>query len=409
MLLLIPLLLLPLLPLLLQVKAPRYVQARDSQGKIQYPHFISNAETFQLTRGTRYLSIYYVDSSSSSSSFSTPSHQFQQRPPSNSSSIMSNSQGKPAAHTFCKKCGVHILRVPDPDSNVLEVNTNCLDGGSSFGEATMMATTTMTANHQRAIQYEFDDDAIEVTTASKTTSTTKPLSTSIPISTTMERILPTLNTMQRLTHQREEDYVDSSWTIDTTTLQGSRTTTSSNSRAGEEDPSSTANGTNPFHPLYITKKRHVTSTSSQQNTATTETPSSFASSIHRLDSALSSASETSSCDGLSFDDDVNYDKSPAPPRELSLERVNRTSSSRAIEAPGGGIWSSSTSGAGAGGSHLSSSRSNGGLRSYFRTDSGGIGSSGSSGEQEPYKSPLVMRDQLKYYMTKHLKSTSQGK
>lgn len=32
-----------------------------------------------------------------------------------------------AAHTFCNRCGVHILRAPNSHSNKLEINTNCLD------------------------------------------------------------------------------------------------------------------------------------------------------------------------------------------------------------------------------------------------------------------------------------------
>ncbi len=56
-----------------------------------------------------------------------------------------------AAHTFCSRCGVHILRAPNSHSDMLEINTNCLDevkardghghghgisndnGGASFG------------------------------------------------------------------------------------------------------------------------------------------------------------------------------------------------------------------------------------------------------------------------------------
>ena len=330
-------------------------------------------------------------------------YQYQQSHQSNHNNNMGGNN-KPAAHTFCKKCGVHILRVPDPNSNALEVNTNCLDGGSSLylkKKKNHNNISSSTQQRRRAIQYEFNDSAIEVVPTTIT-----------PTPTTNPRI-PT-NIVPVKEHQKQQnqqqDYVDSSWTIDT--LQGSSVTHS----RGEEDSRSSA--ISPFHHNHhdggggyqVSKKLHLTSTSSQQNTATTETPSSFASSIHRLDSALSSASESSSCGGLSFDDgDALYDKTP--PRELSLERrgaaaVVRSSTPGGGRVEGGGVpvWSNSASRARG---PVSSSRSNR-SRNYFQTDTNNAGGGGTSSGEEPYKSPLVMRDQLKYYMTKHLKS-SQGK
>jgi hypothetical protein len=39
-----------------------------------------------------------------------------------------------AAHTFCSRCGVHILRAPNSDTDKLEVNTNCLEDRSNVKE-----------------------------------------------------------------------------------------------------------------------------------------------------------------------------------------------------------------------------------------------------------------------------------
>jgi len=87
------------------LRSPRLMFAKDCKGKIRYPHITTNGDNFQLTSGTSHLSVYYV-----------------QLPEGNSK------KGKNiAAHTFCNRCGVHILRAPDPKSNELEVNTNCLD------------------------------------------------------------------------------------------------------------------------------------------------------------------------------------------------------------------------------------------------------------------------------------------
>lgn len=60
--------------------------------------------------GARYLSVYYVNLAAE-----TKGHAI-------------------AAHTFCSKCGVHILRAPNSNSDRLEVNTNCLDDKSGVKE-----------------------------------------------------------------------------------------------------------------------------------------------------------------------------------------------------------------------------------------------------------------------------------
>lgn len=72
------------------------------KGKIQFPHHSTAASNFKLVSGAQYLSVYYV-------------------------SIPKDNQELVAAHTFCSRCGVHILRAPDPQSNDIEINIDCLD------------------------------------------------------------------------------------------------------------------------------------------------------------------------------------------------------------------------------------------------------------------------------------------
>ena len=84
--------------------------AKDCHGKIRYPHIMTSAENFQLVSGTKYLSVYYVN--------------------------LAETESGPvvAAHTFCSRCGVHILRAPNANTDKLEVNTNCLEDRNNVKE-----------------------------------------------------------------------------------------------------------------------------------------------------------------------------------------------------------------------------------------------------------------------------------
>ena len=44
-----------------KLKAPCYIEARDCEGKIRYPHFLTKSENFQLSSGSSHLSVYYVN------------------------------------------------------------------------------------------------------------------------------------------------------------------------------------------------------------------------------------------------------------------------------------------------------------------------------------------------------------
>jgi len=95
---------------LVQLKAPKTVLAKDCNGKIRYPHCMTSADNFQLMSGTKYLSVYYVN--------------------------LAETHNGPvvAAHTFCSRCGVHILRAPNSNTDKLEVNTNCLEDRNNVKE-----------------------------------------------------------------------------------------------------------------------------------------------------------------------------------------------------------------------------------------------------------------------------------
>lgn len=101
-----------------QLRAPSTVKAVANKGKLHFPHHTTAASNFKLSSGAQYLSVYYV-------------------------SIPKDNQELVAGHTFCSRCGVHILRAPDPNSEYIEINTDCLD------------------NHEGIIQIEtqyLDDD-----------------------------------------------------------------------------------------------------------------------------------------------------------------------------------------------------------------------------------------------------------
>jgi len=102
------------------LKAPCYIEARDCEGKIRYPHFLTKSENFQLSSGSSHLSVYYVnlDSDEPTSKLMPPQKE----------------KTKMAAHAFCNRCGVHILRAPDSKSDIVEVNVSCLDALSNFNE-----------------------------------------------------------------------------------------------------------------------------------------------------------------------------------------------------------------------------------------------------------------------------------
>ncbi len=90
-----------------------------------------------------------------------------------------NQQQSSGAHAFCGNCGVHILRAPSQDSDVLEINANCLednhdqgrgsacDGNSEQGEnEVMMRPTTLsipynnfeTVSENEPLSWEMNDN-----------------------------------------------------------------------------------------------------------------------------------------------------------------------------------------------------------------------------------------------------------
>lgn len=103
------------------MKVKGNLEALDCTGKIRYPHVVTKASSFQLTKGSKNLGMYYV-SLPLDHSKSSPSPHLKQA-----------GMTITAAHAFCKRCGVHIFRAPDSRTNILEVNVNCLDSSSTNG------------------------------------------------------------------------------------------------------------------------------------------------------------------------------------------------------------------------------------------------------------------------------------
>jgi len=89
--------------------APRNIAALDCGGKIRYPHYPTTADKFQLTKGSRHLKMYYV----------TVNNVSEDGSPTGTTCM--------AAHTFCGRCGVNLLRAPDSTMDALEVNVGCLE------------------------------------------------------------------------------------------------------------------------------------------------------------------------------------------------------------------------------------------------------------------------------------------
>lgn len=104
------------------MRAPSHIEAKDCKGKIKYPHCISNAHDFHITNGNDFLSVYYVDLAPTKTSNHSRNPYYNRYEP---------KQNVIAAHTFCSRCGVHILRAPSSNTTKLEVNVNCLDDFNS--------------------------------------------------------------------------------------------------------------------------------------------------------------------------------------------------------------------------------------------------------------------------------------
>ena len=94
----------------------------DCPGKIRYPHILSDASKFQLTKGSSFLQVYYVTLPRHLSETDRDERHAELN---NNNSKSSNSTV--AAHAFCNRCGVHILRAPDSKKHCLEVNVHCVD------------------------------------------------------------------------------------------------------------------------------------------------------------------------------------------------------------------------------------------------------------------------------------------
>lgn len=124
---------------MLKLRAPSHIEAIEYSGKINYPHYVSNTNDFQLISGSRFLSVHYVNICNDEDDESLNEDHFEHN------NIV-------AAHTFCCRCGVHILRAPNAHTNLLEVNTNCLDkfqGVKDNGDSVLSINVKIEKNQDR--------------------------------------------------------------------------------------------------------------------------------------------------------------------------------------------------------------------------------------------------------------------
>lgn len=131
----------------LKWEAPRSFPVQEGPGKIRFRHTQIAASSFRLIAGSDCLQTYYVVAES----IETYENSMQDRLPQPASESVSGCLGmsswdhhlhsvmhkkprnangdskKIGAHSFCRRCGVHILYAPSSQSSKLEINVDCSD------------------------------------------------------------------------------------------------------------------------------------------------------------------------------------------------------------------------------------------------------------------------------------------
>lgn len=93
--------------------APRKILYRDGEpGKIQYRHARVRGRSFRFVKGERHVKTYYVNKASKLDD------------------TRQQGNDEVGAHSFCSRCGVHILHAPNSNTTALDVNVNCLNQGA---------------------------------------------------------------------------------------------------------------------------------------------------------------------------------------------------------------------------------------------------------------------------------------
>mmetsp|Transcript_17029 Transcript_17029/g.34176 ORF Transcript_17029/g.34176 Transcript_17029/m.34176 type:complete len:618 (-) Transcript_17029:115-1968(-) len=128
------------------LRGPKHLQAVECPGKIRYPHIPTTADRFRLVRGASDMRFYYnntvplgdlqeeVEEGAHSVVGSYTYGDGGSNSRKNANSRQNNQQQSCGAHAFCGNCGVHILRAPSQDSDVLEINANCLEDNHGPGQ-----------------------------------------------------------------------------------------------------------------------------------------------------------------------------------------------------------------------------------------------------------------------------------
>ncbi|KAK1735390.1 hypothetical protein QTG54_014004 [Skeletonema marinoi] len=109
------------------LKGPKHLQPSQSPGKMQYPHIRTSASSFHLLQGEADMRFQYVHENDEDND---NNHINNNNGADDSSTIATEHNEKQhasslGAHVFCGNCGVHVMHA-DRSSEELEVNANCL-------------------------------------------------------------------------------------------------------------------------------------------------------------------------------------------------------------------------------------------------------------------------------------------
>eukprot|EP00985_Skeletonema_marinoi_P032210 scaffold39075_cov148-Skeletonema_marinoi.AAC.7 len=112
-----------------QLKGPKHLQPSQSPGKMQYPHIRTSASSFHLLQGEADMRFQYVQETDEDNDNNNNTSVTNDGADDSSTIATEHNEKQHAsslgAHVFCGNCGVHVMHA-DRSSEELEVNANCL-------------------------------------------------------------------------------------------------------------------------------------------------------------------------------------------------------------------------------------------------------------------------------------------
>jgi len=110
------------------LKGPKHLQPIQSPGRIEYPHVRTSANNFQILKGEADMRFQYVQETNDEDYDNNTSVNNNHGDDTSTIATEHNEKHHASslgAHVFCGNCGVHIMHA-DRSSEELEVNANCL-------------------------------------------------------------------------------------------------------------------------------------------------------------------------------------------------------------------------------------------------------------------------------------------